>query len=86
MFLRKIMQLNLLPERIIKEEFKRLSTPWLVPEVDQNIKEFIVYYYKNWIKSTVWPPSNWCVAGMRIRTNNDLEGNVANFTLLQILH
>ena len=34
----------------------------------------IRYIRSTWIESTVWPPANWSVFMMSVRTNNDVEG------------
>ena len=70
------MNLNLLPPGIIQDYFTRLARPWLSDATDPRIRRFLLYFYKTWIISPFWSMEEWSVAGMSIRTNNDLEGKV----------
>ena len=68
--LRKLMALCYLPEQHIPAIFRRLATQ----ATTDPIKQLFSYFEKNWLQSSIWPPSSWSVYTMAIRTNNDLEG------------
>ena len=37
-------------------------------------KQLMDYVLNTWVESSIWPPENWSIYGMAIRTNNDCEG------------
>ena len=68
------MSLNMLPAHVIEDEYNRITAPYRDgqhPKIDKLMK----YFEDTWIKpNKSWTIKNWSVFGMRIRTNNDLEG------------
>ena len=92
---RKTIALPFLPADCISDAFLELEASG--NDIVQ-VATHLQYVRRQWIDSTVWPPSTWSVFRQPIRTNNDVEGwhrrlNVrANqgalnlYQLLQLLH
>ena len=77
--LSKIMTLNLLPPEEIREAFRRIAQPIFVRKgqpggIIEKLKTFLIYFNNTWMNSHYISIREWCVHGMSIRTNNDLEG------------
>ena len=69
-FVHMMMCLALLPPEHINQ-----LIPWLRDiDLSSTANKLIDYYEKNWIRK--WSPFAVSVFQMRIRTNNDLEGNM----------
>ena len=73
-FCRKLMALPFLPAQHIQPVFTRIRDAVTAQDVDQRFTDLTEYVHLTWINSNVWPPENWTVFGLAIRTNNDLEG------------
>ena len=43
-------------------------------ENNSKLQQHSEYVRRNWIESTLWPPTAWSVFRQPIRTNNDVEG------------
>ena len=74
------MCLNLLTRGTIISEYKLLKAPYLQDadfmdgtDVVWKLHEFFKYFETTFLKSDVWAVHEWCLAGLRIRTNSDME-------------
>ena len=45
--------------------------------VIERIKAMLEYFKDTWMESTIWSIKEWCVSGIEIRTNNDVEGKIS---------
>ena len=64
------MALPFLPHELIPTVFELLE----LEATTDPLQQFVRYIRSTWIESTVWPPANWSVFMMSVRTNNDVEG------------
>lgn len=65
---RKLMTLNLLPNRFIPEIFYSMKA-----NSSSITRPLFQYFEKNWLKSKVWGQKSWSVFYLPIRTNNPVE-------------
>ena len=64
-------------------EFKRICEPYLLNnQLDENLRDFIIYFHNTWFCSRVWHPEEWSVYKLHVRTNNDVEGIYTSSKLL----
>jgi hypothetical protein len=66
---RQMLSLHLLPAEKIVKQFQNIKDG-----ASGLMLKFCCYVEDNYIKSTVWTPSNWSMHGQHIRTNNHVEG------------
>ena len=64
------MALPYLPVDKIVTNFERLERD----AATDALQDLVSYIRATWIDSRTWPPRDWCVYRVTIRTNNDLEG------------
>ena len=68
--IKNLMALPFLPEGEISPAFARLRNR----AASDQMEELMAYIDRQWVSSTIFPPSDWSVYGQSVRTNNDLEG------------
>ena len=68
--IRMTMALGFLPANVIRHVFEELSSSVTTGRLVDHLE----YVRRNWIDSSLWPPSSWSVFRQPIRTNNDCEG------------
>ncbi len=66
---RQILSLHLLPAEKIVKQFQNIKDG-----ASGLMLKFCCYVEENYIKSTLWTPSNWSMHGQHIRTNNHVGG------------
>ena len=72
------MSLNLLTRGTIRSEYKLLKSHFtdkmiLGEEISAKVEQFFQEFEDTFLYSNVWEVHEWCVAGLRVRTNNDME-------------
>ena len=77
------MTLNLLPPEEIRDAFRKIAQPIFLRigqpgGIIEKLKSFLIYFNNTWMNSHYISIREWCVHGMSIRTNNDLEGMYRN--------
>ena len=76
------MSLNLLTRGTIRTEYQLITDPYkeriafLGGETMEKLLEFFNFFEETFFHSEVWEVHEWCVAGLRIRTNDDMEGKL----------
>ena len=71
----------------MQEYYRDLVSPWLREQsLDPKIQKFLKYFWDNWINSPIWSPKEWSVAGLTVRTNNDIEGKGFTCSCFQFLY
>ncbi|XP_006814468.2 uncharacterized protein LOC100373162 [Saccoglossus kowalevskii] len=92
--LRQVLALPYLPEELILDMFEKLREK----ATTDKLKEVFNYVDRQWIRSSVMPPSTWNCYLQTVRTNNDLEGwhsrlnkrgkkaNLPFYLLVSLLH
>ncbi len=71
---RQLLSLNLLPSERIEKRFRAIVAEVEKLEEKKLLQCFCAYVERNWILSTVWPPSTWSMFMQHRRTNNNAEG------------
>lgn len=72
--LRRCLALRFMPDTHIQPVFEILHGSSRRYEENHPIHGFIAYLGRQWVESTLFPTSAWSQFGVRVRTNNDLEG------------
>jgi hypothetical protein len=68
------MSLNLLPANKIEKQFKGIVEEVNRMPNNEKLKKFCSYVDQQWIKHSIWPPTNWSMFMQHRRTNNNAEG------------
>ena len=68
-YLKKVFALPFLSADHIRPAFDKLKD-----QASDQLLPFMEYVETNWMESSVWPISSWCMFGRSMRTNNDVEG------------
>ena len=72
LLVRCLMALPLIPSAHIISTFNTLKLR--IPDNCPLLKSLFDYVLRNWIDSNTFPKEDWCVFGLKQRTNNDAEG------------
>ena len=70
---RQLLRLNLLPSERIEKRFCAIIAEVEKLEEKKLLKRFCAYVERNWILSTVRPPSTWSMFMQHRRTNKNAE-------------
>ena len=70
-FCRKLMALPLLPEIVIEDAYDDLVGK-LAPDMRTVINDLLEYFQGQWFNKV--PTTQWCVHGLSMLTNNNVEG------------
>ena len=88
--LRKIMCLNLLTRGTIRSEYELLKAPFqnkceLTEDTHWKLRQFFEYFEDTFLHNDIWKVHEWCLAGLRIRTNSDVDSKFRHYSAFHFL-